>query len=87
MSSTEATFDPRHPHEPEIPPTLDAEGRCLVCGLSVRLQAAESERDRLQEKANRYQEVMLDVAAQLRSGEPFEAHLLANRLAGATGHR
>ncbi len=52
MSSTEATFDPRHPHEPEIPPTFDAEGRCLICGLTVRLRAAESERDRLQEKVN-----------------------------------
>ena len=25
------TFDPRHPHEPEIPPHFDADGRCLIC--------------------------------------------------------
>jgi hypothetical protein len=24
-------FDPRHPHEPEVPPAFDDEGRCLVC--------------------------------------------------------
>lgn len=24
-------YDPRHPHEPEVPPTFDDEGRCLVC--------------------------------------------------------
>jgi hypothetical protein len=35
------TYDPRHPHEPEIPPALDAEGRCLVCGLMVRREEAE----------------------------------------------
>lgn len=28
---TEAGFSPLHPHEPDVPPTLDDEGRCLVC--------------------------------------------------------
>lgn len=23
----------KHPHEPEIPPVLDDEGRCRICGL------------------------------------------------------
>lgn len=36
------TYSMKHPHEPQIPPALDAEGRCLVCGLLV-------ERDRLRE--------------------------------------
>lgn len=31
----------KHPHEPEIPPALDEEGRCLVCGLAVQLGEAE----------------------------------------------
>lgn len=31
----------KHPHEPEIPPALDDEGRCLVCGLLVQLDEAE----------------------------------------------
>lgn len=30
-----ATASDQHPHEPGIPPALDAEGRCLVCGLLV----------------------------------------------------
>lgn len=30
----------RHPHEPEIPPALDAEGRCLVCLLQVQRDEA-----------------------------------------------
>lgn len=32
MSVTAST---QHAHEPAIPPTLDAEGRCLVCSLLV----------------------------------------------------
>lgn len=28
-------FSPLHPHEPEVPPTLDDEGRCLVCRAMV----------------------------------------------------
>lgn len=31
LSSADATFDELHPHEPEVPPTFDDEGRCLVC--------------------------------------------------------
>jgi hypothetical protein len=29
---------PLHPHEPQTPPVTDPEGRCLVCGVEVRLQ-------------------------------------------------
>jgi len=35
----------KHPHEPEIPPALDSEGRCLVCGLLVDRDALRRERD------------------------------------------
>ncbi len=31
------TVSEKHPHEPEIPPVLDAEGRCRVCALLVQL--------------------------------------------------
>jgi hypothetical protein len=24
-------FDPKHPHEPEISPQFDVDGRCLIC--------------------------------------------------------
>jgi hypothetical protein len=35
-----ATMSEQHPHEPEIPPALDGEGRCLVCRLFVALEDA-----------------------------------------------
>ena len=38
-------YDPSHAHErttPPIPPTLDAEGRCLICVLITRAEDAES---------------------------------------------
>lgn len=38
MSEPINTFDPRHPHEPEIAPVFDGEGRCLVCGCQWRDQ-------------------------------------------------
>jgi len=34
MSETEQIqASERHPHEPQIPPALDADGRCLVCRI------------------------------------------------------
>ena len=33
-------YSTKHPHEPEILPALDEEGRCRVCGLLVRLDDA-----------------------------------------------
>lgn len=33
--SGDTMYDPRHEHEPEIPPAFDDEGRCLVCCLLV----------------------------------------------------
>jgi len=33
-------FNPHHPHEPAIPPALDADGRCLVCILTVERDRA-----------------------------------------------
>ena len=41
--------DPRHPHEPEVAPIFDPEGRCLVCGCQWRDEQIErltAERDR-----------------------------------------
>lgn len=35
MSSTDF-FNPRHPHEPDVAPVFDAEGRCLICGCQWR---------------------------------------------------
>lgn len=39
------TASPLHPHEPAIPPALDAEGRCLVCCLIVQRDRLQNERD------------------------------------------
>lgn len=46
-----ATYSEQHPHEPEIPPALDPEGRCRVCGLLVERaelaqQLEQAERDK-----------------------------------------
>lgn len=38
----------RHPHEPDIPPTWDPEGRCLVCGLQVEIDRLRAQRAQLQ---------------------------------------
>jgi hypothetical protein len=37
MSASEQE-NPRHPHEPAIPPAFDDEGRCLVCDLLVQIK-------------------------------------------------
>lgn len=37
------TASDKHPHEPQIAPALDAEGRCLVCALLARIEEAERE--------------------------------------------
>lgn len=47
-------YNPRHPHEPAIPPAFDSEGRCLVCvlleaereALSMILKADHGDWDR-----------------------------------------
>ena len=36
-------YGTEHPHEPAIPPALDPEGRCLICGMEVRIEALEAE--------------------------------------------
>ena len=41
----ENTFDPQHPHEPEIPPHFDADGRCLICVMICKRDRAIRERD------------------------------------------
>lgn len=43
MSEATNQFDPRHPHEPAIPPTFDDEGRCLVCVPVVERDDAVAE--------------------------------------------
>lgn len=45
--TTENTFDPRHSHEPEIPPALDDEGRCLVCCILVERDEARADAKRM----------------------------------------
>lgn len=40
-----------HPHEPDIPPTFDAEGRCMICALALE---AHRIREGLMEVRNRH---------------------------------
>lgn len=43
----EIAYSTKHPHEPEIPPAYDAEGRCLVCGLRAEINRLRGEVERL----------------------------------------
>jgi len=36
-------YSTKHPHEPDIPPTLDAEGRCRVCAMITERNAERDE--------------------------------------------
>lgn len=47
MSEPMNEFDPRHPHEPEIPPSLAEDGHCRVCRLIVERDESRTERDQL----------------------------------------
>ena len=33
----------KHPHEPQIPPTYDHEGRCLICCMNVQIDVLRGE--------------------------------------------
>lgn len=41
------SYSAKHTHEPEIPPALDTDGRCLVCIILVRAEKSEAEVRRL----------------------------------------
>ena len=44
---------PHHPHEPAMPPAFDADGRCLVCVLTVQLADTHAELERLRAENER----------------------------------
>lgn len=50
MGDPTPTYSTKHPHEPEIPPALDEEGRCLVCALIVHAEDLETELREVQER-------------------------------------
>lgn len=60
-----ATYSPVHPHEPAIPPALDADGRCLVCRLIVELDDAERRSQVAQAHAAEWRERKEAVEAEL----------------------
>lgn len=45
-----AQMSPLHPHEPAIPPAIDAEGRCHVCRLQIEVEALTNERQRQEDE-------------------------------------
>ena len=50
-------FDPKHPHEPEIPPHFDADGRCLICVMICKRDRAIRERDELMKDVRKLQDI------------------------------
>ena len=65
-TSEQNFIDPRHPHEPDIPPVIAPDGHCMVCRLLVqidrllsteaelkmRLTECEEDKEMLERKAN-----------------------------------
>ena len=48
MAEPANLYSPHHPHEPEVAPVLDPEGRCLVCAFAIQQrQECEEQLDRL----------------------------------------
>lgn len=48
----------RHPHEPEIPPSIDSDGRCRVCRLLVENDTLRTGLDRLVALYGHYAELL-----------------------------
>lgn len=73
------TYSTEHPHEPEIPPALDAEGRCLICCMTVEI--SELKRELAASEARLRAAVALEVdgyakvcCARCAKGEPAIFH-------------
>lgn len=50
-------FDPKHPHEPEISPQFDVDGRCLICLMICKRDNAIRERDELMKDVRKLQDI------------------------------
>lgn len=50
-------FDPKHPHEPEISPQFDVDGRCLICLMICKRDNAIRERDELMKDVRKLQNI------------------------------
>ena len=74
------TFDPKHPHEPEIPPHFDADGRCLICVMICKRDNAIRERDEWAAMCGRYKQERVD-ARQQYDDLAAEHMLTMNKLA------
>jgi hypothetical protein len=77
------TFDPKHPHEPEIPPHFDADGRCLICVMICERDNAIRERDEAREEWYSLQDAFEDSCDKIEKleRERDEAREVASGLA------
>lgn len=74
-------FNPHHPHEPAVARVLDADGRCLVCALSIA-QRASSQLQRVATKAEAALSLLTKQKA-LSSGAREKCGVLADELMAA----
>jgi len=54
--NTKNYASPQHPHEPQIAPQFDAEGRCLICCLLVKIESLESDNAALKLRVSELEE-------------------------------
>ncbi len=52
MEQIENGVSSKHPHEPEIPATLDSEGRCLVCLMLCEIDTLRADSFKEQRRTN-----------------------------------
>lgn len=74
LRGTETGYSPMHPHEPELLPQRDAEGRYLVCGLLAERESEGATMPREREfewKPGRFKDVVLYVAGELADDPTF----------------
>jgi hypothetical protein len=59
-ADAQAGYSPLHPHEPDVAPVLDSEGRCLVCAIAV-LEERQQQQDEEIERLTRERDEALGV--------------------------
>lgn len=75
----------RHPHEPEIPPALDGEGRCFVCRLMTQVDELEITASEVAEELRADAATWLETDVPHRFGAAKRCRALADRLSARTG--
>jgi hypothetical protein len=58
-------FDPKHPHEPEIPPHFDEDGRCLICVMICERDNAIRKRNEARQQNAKLRDTQYHLRAKL----------------------